>query len=158
MVKEDAAGGMQVKAFAVIDRDPMAIQFGHTIGAARIERRVFILAFGLDKTKHFTGRGLIKARFRRELANGFEQVGYAQPVHDTGRHRLIPRAAHKALRTKVVDFLRPGFDYGALDGACVREVAFVITHLALNAQLTQTPAGITAAPGYQSMYFIPLIK
>ncbi|MCY1429231.1 hypothetical protein D9M71_451410 [compost metagenome] len=114
MVEQNAAAGVQVEAFAVVHGDPVAVQLGHAIRAARIERRVLVLLLGLDQAEHFAGGRLVETRVRAELTDRFEQVGNAQAVDDAGGHRLIPGSRDKALCSKVVDLVRRRFDHRAL--------------------------------------------
>ncbi|MNF78047.1 hypothetical protein D3C84_602090 [compost metagenome] len=105
MIEQDAAAGMQVETLAVVHGDPVAIELGDTVRAARIERGIFVLLFGLDQAKHFTGRSLVETGVRAELTDGLEQVSHAQAVDDPGGHGLIPGGRDKALRRQVVDLI-----------------------------------------------------
>ena len=39
VVEQDAERGVQVVALAVVDRDPVAVDLGHAVGRAGVERR-----------------------------------------------------------------------------------------------------------------------
>ncbi|MNT42700.1 hypothetical protein D3C72_1791300 [compost metagenome] len=106
VIEQDAAAGMQVETLAVVHGDPVAIKLGDTVRAARIEGGIFVLLFGLDQAKHFTGRGLVETGVRAELTDGFEQMGHTQAIDDPGGHGLTPGGRDKALCRQVVDLVR----------------------------------------------------
>ena len=54
----------QAVALAVVHRDPVGIELGHPIGAARIERRVSFCDF-LHQAVELTRAGLVDPRFVR---------------------------------------------------------------------------------------------
>lgn len=43
MVEENAVGCVKAVTFPVIDRHPVCVEFGRSIGASRIERRTLVL-------------------------------------------------------------------------------------------------------------------
>ena len=56
VVEEDAGRAVDSITFAVVDRDPVTVELGHTVGAARVEGRLFRLRHGLHFAEHL-GRG-----------------------------------------------------------------------------------------------------
>src|SRR5690606_25573667 len=158
MVEQDAAGGVQLEAFPVIHGNPVAIELGDPVGAARIERRTFILTLGLDQPEHLAGGGLIEAALRRELPDGFKYMGNSQTINNAGSNRLVPGAADEALRAQIVDFVRAGFDHGTLDRTGIGQVAFNELDIPGDAQLAQPPVGIRAAPGNQSVHSVAFLQ
>src|SRR6185437_9546985 len=50
MVEQDAVRGEHAVSLAVVDGDPVAVQLGHRVGRARIERRGFLLRDFLNQT------------------------------------------------------------------------------------------------------------
>ena len=108
VVEQDAVAGIDAIGLAVIDGDPVGIELGHRIGAARIERRGFLLRSFLHQTEQFGGGSLVEAGFlsQAENADGFQNAQCAQCVGVGGVFRLFERDRHMALRRQVVDFIR----------------------------------------------------
>jgi len=63
VVEQDAVAGMHPVGFAVVDGDPVAIDLGGGVRAARVEGRGFLLGNFLDLAEHFAGGGLVEAGF-----------------------------------------------------------------------------------------------
>ena len=61
MIKQNAIAGIDAIGFAIIDGDPIGIQFSHGIRAARIKRRGFFLRGFLNQAIQLAGRCLVKA-------------------------------------------------------------------------------------------------
>lgn len=157
MVEQDAAGGVQAEALAIVDGDPVAIELGHAVGAARVERRVLVLALGLDQAEHLAGGSLVEARFRAELADRLEQVGHAQAVDDAGGHRLVPGGPDEAL-CRQVDLLRLRLDHRALHRTGIGHVAVLVLDIAFDPQFAQAPARVAAAPRHQAVDPVALLQ
>lgn len=158
VVEQDAAGGVQAEALAIVDGDPVAIELGHAVGAARVERRVLVLALGLDQAEHLAGGSLVEARFRAELADRLEQVGHAQAVDDAGGHRLVPGSPDEALCRQVVDLLRLRLDHRALHRTGIGHVAVLVLDIAFDPQFAQAPARVAAAPRHQAVDPVALLQ
>ena len=108
MVEQDAAAAEDVIGLAVIDGHPVRVKLGHTIGAARVERRALALRDFLHLAEHF-GRGcLVEANLRIDDADRFQQVERAQAGDLRSGGRLVERDTDEALRRVVVDFGRAG--------------------------------------------------
>src|SRR5690606_41950179 len=158
MIEQDAAGGVQAKAFPVVHGDPVTIQLGHAIGAAGVEGRRLVLTLRLNQAEHLAGGGLIEARLGRELPNGLKYVGNAEPVDNAGRHRLVPGTADKALCAEVVDLVGARLDHRTLDGASVSQIPLYVLDVIGDAQLAQSPAGIRAASRDQAVDSVSLVE
>ena len=63
MVEQNAVAGIHAIGLAVIHRDPVGIELGHSVGTARIEGRGFLLGNFLHEPVELTGAGLINAGF-----------------------------------------------------------------------------------------------
>ncbi len=63
MVEQDAVAGVDSISLAVVDGDPVGIELGHCVGAARIEGGAFLLGNFLHQAVEFAGTGLVKAGF-----------------------------------------------------------------------------------------------
>jgi len=85
----------------------VAVDLGHAIRAARVERRRLALRHFDDLAEHLAGAGLIHADVRVNNADGVEHAGDAQRGHVAGENRLVPRGLHERLRGQIIDFLRP---------------------------------------------------
>ncbi len=62
VVKEYSVAGMQAVSFAVVDSDPVGVQFCNAIGASRIERCLLRLRHFLHQAVELAGGGLVYAR------------------------------------------------------------------------------------------------
>ena len=109
MVEQDAVGGKHAVGFAVIHRDPVAVEFGDAVGRARIERRGFLLRHFLHQAIQFRGRGLIEPRllFHAEDPDRLQQPQHADGVGIGGIFRAFEADADMALGGEVVDLGRP---------------------------------------------------
>ncbi len=63
VVEQDAVAGIHAVGLAVIDRDPVGVELGYGVGAARVERRGFFLRGFLHQAVKLAGRGLVEAGF-----------------------------------------------------------------------------------------------
>ena len=108
MVEQDAVGGVQAIGFAVIDRDPVAVQFGRGIGRAGIERRGLALWDFLYLAVQFRGRGLIKPNllFHLQYADGFQQPQHPDGVGVGRVFRGLETDLNMALRRQIVYLVR----------------------------------------------------
>ncbi len=151
MVEQDAAGAKDVVALAVVHRHPVRIEFGHAIGAARVERCAFNLRNGLHLAKHLGGAGLVKADLGVDQANGFEQVEAANAGDLRGGAGLVKGHAHKALCSQVVNFAGLDLLHKGNAGAQVCQVVFdqMQIGVVLDAQFFDAPEvyGTGAAVG-----------
>ena len=141
VVEEDAGGGVQAEALAVVHRDPMAVEFGDGIGRARIERRRFRLRRLLDLAVHFRGRRLVEARLRAEKADGLQHVGHADRRHVGGENGLLPRGRDEGLRGEIVDLVGPVFGDDAAQARQIADVAIDEPHAVQHAEPFQPMVG-----------------
>ena len=127
MVEQDAVAGVHAVGLAVIHHDPVGVELGHGVGAARVEGRGFLLGDFLHQAIQLGCAGLVEAGFflQPEDADGFEQAQRAQAVHVGGVFRAFKANSYVALRTQVVDLVRLGFLHDADQVAAVAEVAVV---------------------------------
>ena len=124
---------------AIVDGDPVAIELGHAVGAARVERRVLVLALGLDQAEHLAGGSLVEARFRAERRIASSR--WVTPTVDAGGHRLVPGSPDEALCRRVVDLLRLR-DHRALHRTGIGHVAVLVLDIAFDPQFAQAPARV----------------
>ena len=82
VVEQDAVAGIHAIGLAVVHRDPVGIELGHGVGAARVKGRGFLLGYLLHLAIEFAGAGLVKAGFlfQPQNANGFRNAQRAHAV------------------------------------------------------------------------------
>ena len=107
MVEQNAAGRVHPVRLAVIDCNPVRIQLGYAIWAARVKRCRFVLRRDVCFAKQFRGRSLVIASllFQTENAYCFK---YAQCSKSVGIGRVFRRLkAHSdmALGSQTIDFV-----------------------------------------------------
>jgi hypothetical protein len=105
VVEQDAVAGEHAVGFAVVHRDPVAVELGNAVGRARIERRAFPLRHFLDQAIQFRCRSLVKAGFlfHPEDADGLEQPQHADGVGIGRIFRALETDADMALCGEIVD-------------------------------------------------------
>ena len=123
VVEQDARAGEHAIAFAVVLGNPVAVQLGNTIGATRVEGRIFVLRNRLDLAEHLAGRGLVNACVGLAESDGFQELGHADGVDVGGRKRGFPRGGHEGLCCQIVDFVGFCDFHGTDEGRRVRHVA-----------------------------------
>ena len=127
MVEQDAVAGVHAVGFAVVDRDPVGVELGHGVGAARVKRRGFFLRGFLHQAVKFGGAGLVEAGFllQPEDANGFQNAQCAHAVDVGGVFGALKADRHMGLSAEVVDFVWLRFLNDAGQVAAVAQVAVV---------------------------------
>ena len=107
VVEEDAVAGVDAIGFAVVDGDPVGVELGDGVGAARVEGRGFLLRGFLDEAVEFGGRCLVEAGllFQAEDADRFQDAQRAQAVGVGGVFGRFEADGDMALRGQVVDFV-----------------------------------------------------
>ena len=104
MVEKYAVAGVDAVGLAVIHGDPVGIELGDRVGAARVEGGGFLLRGFLYQAVEFGGAGLVETGFlfQAEDAKGAEGIGVG------GVLGLLEAERDMALRGEVVDFIRLG--------------------------------------------------
>jgi len=127
VIEQDAVAGIHAIGLAVVDRDPVGIELGHGVGAARVEGGSFLLRDFLHQAIQLAGGGLIEAGFllQSEDAYGFEHAQRAHAVHIGGVFGRLEGHGHMALGAQVVDLVGLHFLNDAGQVAGVAEVAVV---------------------------------
>ena len=105
MIEQDAGRCVQAEALAIIDRDPVAIEFSDGIGRTRMKRRQLALHRLADLAVHLRGRCLVEARLRRADAHRLQHVDDADPGNLRRQNRLVPGRGDEALRREIVDLI-----------------------------------------------------
>jgi hypothetical protein len=165
VVKQDAVAGIHPIGLAVIHRDPVGVQLGHTIGAARIEGRTLLLGDLLHQAVELTGAGLVDAGFlaqaehphRLQNPQGAERIAVGRVFRRLEAHR------HVALGAKVVDLIRLHLLDDPDQVGAVGEVAVVQREagIALMWVLVEVvdPGGVEAAgPPLDAVHAVALLQ
>ncbi len=127
VVEQDAVTGIHAVGLAVVDRNPVGVELGHGVGAARVKRRGFFLGRFLHQAVEFAGRGLVKAGFllQPQDADGFQNAQGAHAIYICCVFGAFKADRHVALGAKVVDFVWLRFLNDAGQVAAVAQVAVV---------------------------------
>jgi hypothetical protein len=107
VVEEDPVAGVDAVGLAVVHRDPVGVQLGHRVGAARIEGGGLPLRDLLDQSEQFGGRGLVEARLLLQAAGAdrLQQAERPDAVDVGGVLGLLEAHRHMAHRAQVVDLV-----------------------------------------------------
>ena len=105
VVEQDAVGSVQPVAFAVVARNPVGVQLGRCIRAARLEGGALTLR-GWGGSEHLAGGGLVVARLDAAFAHRLQDADGAQPCGIPGVLGHVKADAHMRLGCQVVNLLR----------------------------------------------------
>jgi hypothetical protein len=127
VVEQDAVAGIQAVGLAVVHGDPVGVELGHAVGAARVEGGGFALGGFAHQAIQLAGAGLVEAGFllQPQDADGLQQAQGAQGVDVGGVFGGFEADGHVALRAEVVDLVGLGFLDDAHQVAGVGQVAVV---------------------------------
>ena len=125
VVEQDTIAGVHVVGLAVVHRNPVAIQFGHGIGRARVKRRRLRLRMALHTTVELRGRCLVDAGFLRQAqqAHRFQNPQRTDTVDLGGVFRFVETHPHVRHRPEVINLVGLYFLNDADDVGRVGEVA-----------------------------------
>jgi len=127
VVEQDAVTGIHAIGLAVVDRDPVGIELGHCVWAARVKGGAFLLRDFLHQAIQLAGGCLVEAGllFQTEDADRFQHAQRAHAVHVGCVFGGLEGHGHMALGAQVVDFVGLHFLNDASQVAGVAEVAVV---------------------------------
>src|SRR5262249_24487964 len=97
---------VETVTLAIVDRDPMAVDFRNAIWRARIERCPLALRGLDDLPEHLAGARLIEARLRRRFSHRLQHARHANRGEFSREDGLRPRRLHEALSRQIVNFIR----------------------------------------------------
>jgi len=99
--------GIHAIGLAVVHRDPVGIELGHAVGAARVEGRGFLLGDFLHQAVELEGAGLVDARFlgQTQRAHRLKDAQGAEGIAVGGVFRRLEADDHMALGAQVVDLI-----------------------------------------------------
>ena len=108
VVEENSVYGIHAVTLAIVLGYPVAIKFGASVRAARVERSGFALRHFLHLSEQLRRAGLINAGFFVEPEHSYrlKQAQSADGVGVGSVFRHFKRHFHMALCRKVVDFIR----------------------------------------------------
>ena len=124
MIEQDAVAGIHAVGLAVVHGDPVGIELGYGVRAARVEGGSFLLRGFLYQAIQLAGTGLVEADFlfHPQDANSFQHAQSAHAVYIGGVFGGFEADGHVALRAQIVDFVGLGFLNNAGEVAAVAEV------------------------------------
>lgn len=144
MIEKNTRAAEHVVGFAVLLDDPIAVEFGHGVGAVGVERSLLVLRDLLYLAVKFGSRGLIDAAGlgKSALAYGLEDAQYARSI-DVGRElRSIERNLHMALSRQVINLVRTYFSNDLQNTHRVAEVGVMQVEMRFSFQMSNTLAVI----------------
>ena len=112
VVEQDAGGDEHPVALPVVAGDPVGVELGHAVRAARVEQRVLVVARAgpvvVEAAEHLRRRGLVEPRLLLHAGDPdrLEQVEHALGGDVGGELRVAERVADVADRAQVVDLVR----------------------------------------------------
>ena len=126
---------MHVVALTIVDRDPVAVDLGHAVGAAGIEGRCFFLGCLDHLAEHLRARRLVEADLVAgvvlNVADGLKEPQRANGGHVGGVGRLVEADSDMALGGEVVDLVRSDLPQEPHQAIPIGEVAVVQVQLGL---------------------------
>ena len=127
VVEQNAVAGVNAVGFAVIDGNPVGIEFGHGIGRTRIKRRGFFLRDFLHQTVQFGRGGLVKTGFvfQAQKADGFQQAQRADGIDICRVFGGFEAHGNMGLCTQVIYFVGTDFRQQAREVGGIGQIAVV---------------------------------
>jgi hypothetical protein len=165
VVEQDAVAGIHAVSLAVIHRDPVGVELGHRVGAARIKGRGFLLWSFLYETEKLGRTGLIEAGFlfHAEDAHRFEDAQGAKGVRVGRVFGFLETHRNVTLRGEVVDFVGLHLLNDAHQARTVGHVAVVqgeatIGDMRILIQMIDAVGIEQRCPALDSVYFVALVE
>src|SRR5947209_65721 len=91
VVEEHAATTVHAVALAVDDRNPVAVELGHSVGAAGVKGGPFALRRLLRLAEHLAAARLVEANsLGVDQVDRLQDARHTHGVELTGEHRLLP--------------------------------------------------------------------
>ena len=165
MVEQNPVAGVHAVGFTVVDRDPVRVKFGASIGRTGIEGRFLGLRHFPHQTEQLGCGCLIKTRMvgQRGDADGFQQTQCAQGIHIRRVFRRFKRNLHMALGRQIIDFVRLYFLHDTHEVAGIAEVAVMqnkmpFTGVRILVQVIYAIRIEEGCPAFDAMNFIALAQ
>lgn len=125
MVEEDAGAGEEIVAFAVVDGDVVAIDFGDAIGRAGIEGSVFALRDLEHLAVHFAAGGLVEPGLGAGLPESLEHACDAYGGEFRGEDGLLPGCWNEGHGGEVINLVRLNIGENLCQGGLIEKVCLV---------------------------------
>ena len=127
MIEKDTIAGIDAEGLSVIHHDPVRVELGYGVRAARVERRSFLLRNLLHQAVQLAGAGLVETGFflQAQDANGLQQAQGADCVYVCGVFRAFETHRHMAHGAQVIDLVWLSLLHDADEIAGVGQVAVV---------------------------------
>ena len=164
MVEQNAIAGIHAVGLPVVHCDPVGVELGHSVGAARV-KGVVSRCLLLYQAVELGCGGLVDAGFVCKTADAYrlKDAQGAQSIHVGGVFRCLEAHRHMALGAEVVDLIGLHLLNDALQVAAVAQVAVV--QLQALIQLVRIlievidPGGVeTAGPALDAMHGVALLQ
>jgi len=107
VVEQDAVAGVHSVGFAVVDGDPVGVDLGRAVGAARVEGGGFLLRNFPHLAKHFAGGRLVEAGLplQAQDAEAFQNAQRTEGVGIGGVFGFFEGDGDVTLCGEVIDFV-----------------------------------------------------
>ena len=156
MVEQDPRDGVEAVALAVVHGDPVAVGLGDGVGAARVERRRFVLRRFPRLAEHLGAGGLVEADLGIHEADRIQHARDADRRELPGQRRLHPAGRHERLRRQVVELGRPRRAQRSHQRALVEQVGLVQHHAP--AQMRDALEGLGARAPHEAVDLVALLE
>src|SRR5437667_6925327 len=158
MIEQNTVAGKQPVTFSIDPCGPVGVEFGHSVGASRLQWRAFILdPFGRVAVE-FTCGSVVEASVLRHQSYRLKHSRCAQSGHITSRQRLLKRSAYKALRCEVVTFVWGRNVQRLYDRAHIGKVHRDQLHFVVDTEALKSPEVGCGKSPKSSEDFIPLFQ
>ena len=167
VVEKNPARAVDAVALAVVDRDPVGIEFGHAIRAAGIEGRGLRLRSFHHLAVHLRTRCLVEADLGADrvlaVADRLQEPQGAHGGHVGRVGGLVETHPHMALGREVVDLRRPDLADQTGEAIAVGHVAVMQNQRTLHlvdvaVEVLDPLRAKRAGPAHQAMDFVPLVE
>lgn len=160
VVEQDARAAEHVVGLAVLLDDPIAVEFGHGVGAVGVERGLLVLRDLLHLAVELRGRSLVDAAGLGQpaQANGLQDTQHARCIDVGGELRRIERNLHVALGRKVIDLVGTHRADHLDDAHRVAEIGVVQVEIRFSLQMGDTFAVVGRRTADRAVDVVPLLQ
>ena len=158
MVEEDARTAEHAVGLAVLLHNPVAVEFGHGIGAVGMEGRLLVLRNLFDFSVQFGGRGLVDAARLSQSAQtyGLEHTEHTRGIDVGRKFGRVKTDLHMALCRQIIDFGGLHLRHDLQDGHRVAHVAVVKVEVGESLQMGNAFTVIDRRTADDTMHLVAL--